>query len=252
MIEQQHKSRRWGVPVGLIQAADVLGAARTPEERRAAYGQIAVMFPNLGKDMQFNNTRRGVSSQTSGQVAGPGLGETLLNQMATVDAAGLKALTMQGGSEQLPEGQNPEKTQSGLYDGTGDILSSDNLQKYFAYSRNEGFTPERTVEDASVRFSGSLQSVKERVQSGQNPSVEEAATIRSLLSKLSTNPSKVHFEMLFGPLDQDTYVRLKRIIFAKEDTDWKDWGRGWGQAASGFVEGAKDAGTGVVEGVSGG
>ena len=252
MIEQQHKSRRWGVPIGLIQAADVLGAARTPEERRTALTQIGVMFPNLGKDMQWNNTRRGVSSQQSGQIAGPGTAETLLGQMATVDAAGLKALTQQGGNEQLPEGDNPEKTQSGLYDGTGDILSSNNLQKYFAYSRNEGFTPERTVEGASVRFSGSLQSVKERVQSGQNPSVEEAATIRGLLSNISTDPSKVHFEMLFGPLDQDTYVRLKRVIFAKEDTTWKDWGKGWGQAASGFVEGAKDAGTGVVEGVTGG
>lgn len=250
MIEQQHKSRRWGVPIGLIQAADVLGAARTPEERRAAYGQIAVMFPNLGKDMQFNNTRRGVSSQQSGQMAGPGLGETLLNQMAQVDAAGLQALSQQGG-EQLPEEKNPEGTQSSLYDGTGDILSSDNLQKFYAYARNEGFEPERAIEEAAVRFNGSLQSVKEKVQSGQLPSVEEAATVRNILLKISTNPSKQHFEMLFGPLDQDTYVRLKRVIFAKEDTTMEDWGRGIGSGLRGFVEGAWDAGTGVAEGVSG-
>ena len=107
------------------------------------------------------------------------------------------------------------------------------------------------VEDAAVRFNGSLQSVKERVQSGQMPSVEEAATIRSLLLKLSTNPSKQHFEMLFGPLDEDTYVRLKRMIFAKEDSTWQDWGEGMGKAARGIVEGAVGAGTGIAKGVSG-
>ena len=251
MIEQQHKSRRWGVPIGLIQAADVLGAARTPEERRAAYGQIAVMFPNLGKDMQFNNTRRGVSSQQSGQIAGPGLGETLLGQMNTLEAAQLTALSQQGGGKQLPEDQRPTDVQNGLYNGSGDTLSSDNLQKYFQYADNKAFTPERTIEDASVRFNGSLQSVKERVQSGQMPSTEEAATIRNLLLKVSTNPSKQHFEMLFGPLDQDTYVRLKRIIFAKEDSTWQDWGEGVGKAAKGIFEGAYGAGKGVVEGVSG-
>ena len=83
------------------------------------------------------------------------------------------------------------------------------------------------------------------------PSIEEAATIRSLLLKASTNPSQQHFEMLFGPLDQDTYVRLKRIIFAKEDTSMGDWGKGIGQGLRGVVEGAWDAGKGVVEGVSG-
>ena len=235
MIEQQHKSRRWGVPIGLIQAADVIGAARTPEERRTALTQLAVMYPNLGRDMQFNNTRRGVSSQQSGQMAGPSIGETLLGQQDTLEAARLQALTQQSGGEQLPEGDRPIGVQNDLYNGSGDILSADNLQKYFQYADNKGFTPERTIEDASVRFNGSLQSVKQRVQSGQLPSVEEAATIRSLLLRVSTNPKKQHFEMLFGPLDQDTYVRLKRIIFAKEDTTWKDWGRGWGQAASGMT-----------------
>ena len=89
------------------------------------------------------------------------------------------------------------------------------------------------------------------MQAGQNPSVEEAATIRALLLKVSTNPSKEHFEMLFGPLDQDTYVRLKRIIFAKEYTSMGDWGKGIGQGLRGVVEGAWDAGKGVVDGVSG-
>ena len=200
-----------GVPIGLIQAADVIGAARTPEERRTALTQLAVLYPNLGRDMQFNNTRRGVSSQQSGQMAGPSIGETLLNQQYTADAARAQALMQQGG-DQLPEGDRPEAMQRDLYSGDGDYLTSDNLQSYFAYARNEGFTPERTLEDASVRFNGSLQSVKQRVQSGQLPSVEEAATIRNLLLRVSNNPSKPHFEMLFGPLDQDTYVRLSEYL----------------------------------------
>lgn len=251
MIEQQHKSKRWGVPIGLIQAADVIGAARTPEERRTALTQLSVMYPNLGKDVSWDNTRRGVSSQLTGQVAGLSTAETLLGQQYTAELGAAQALMQQGGGEQLPEGDRPIGMQNDLYNGSGDNLSGDNLQKFFQYADNKGFTPERTIEEAAVRWVGSLESVKQKVQAGQMPSIEEAATIRSLLLKVSTNPSQQHFEMLFGPLDQDTYVRLKRMIFAKEDSTWQDWGEGMGKAAKHAIEGVVGASKGVVKGVSG-
>ena len=248
MIAQQHKSRRWGVPVALVQAMEVLGAAKTIDERRAAINQLAVLAPNLGKDFVYGKS--GV--QVSGESVPQRLGENLSSEVS--QDKHLQSSFAQLALKDKPpvdETKTPVGTILKLRQGDG-TFSADNVARFTTLQQQLQQNPEQILADIATTFPTALKSMKENFTALRTVTEEDKARLRSLFQRaLGKKPNRAALEGVFGPLTDEEFKAIYLGLYMERPTNAKDWARGIGQGTRDLVTGTGNAFTGVVEGLKG-
>jgi len=226
---QNNRSRRQGIPVGMVMAIDGINFAKTPEELHKALVGAASVYPAqfggaLQMLMQGQITEKELQSR---------LMQTQIQTMGAMEAARYAAQAEQAKAEAA----NKDPVDKALERAEGAEFSTNGVNSVGMTATQLGIPPEEQPEFIANTFAPQMQELATGILDGNPASASDVATMKAVLSKITggTLPSMDQFMSAFGgTLSKEDAYELLDVIYGdagvRNARGWWGWANSEGES----------------------